>query len=171
MARHLSALLLLILVTAGAATDAGAGMRVGAGVHYLRTVGELKDAEGIDENAIALLGAVKYKGGLFSVEGDLEVIPDYIGSSETMWQPQAYVFIGGLIYGGVGAGIGYLSDFGWQDPFYALRAGVDFMAGPVDLDVFASYRFQKAKDLSALGEDDLNAVTFGALINFGLGGD
>jgi len=40
-----------------------------------------------------------------------------------------YLLIGNLIYGGAGAGIGYLGDFGWQDPFFALRAGVDFMAG------------------------------------------
>jgi hypothetical protein len=167
MARSLRLLLILAVITVGLATSVHAGLRVGAGVHYLRTVGDLKDAPGFDENAFAFLGSLKYKAGFMTFEGDLEVIPDYIGSSETMWQPQAYALIGGLLYGGIGIGVGHLTDFGWQDPFYALRAGVDFMAGPLDLDVFASYRFQKAKDLSSLGEDDLNAITFGALITFG----
>lgn len=170
MARPTITLLVLVLLTAGLAADANAGLRVGGGIHYLRTVGELKDSPGFDENAVGLLGAAKYATALFTVEGDLEIVPDYAGSDETMWQPQAYVLIGRMMYGGIGTGVGYLGDFGWQDPFFALRAGVDFMAGPLDLDVFASYRFQKSDDLSDLDEDDLNSITFGALINFAVGG-
>ena len=171
MARSITttAFIILALLAVGFVADASAGLRIGGGIHYLKTVGDIKDTPDFDENAIGFLGAVKYKTSLFTFEGDLELIPDYIGSSKMMWQPQAYAFIGGLIYGGAGIGVGYLNSFGWQDPFFALRAGVDFMAGPIDLDIFASYRFQKAGDLSALGEDDLNSITFGALINFGLG--
>ena len=84
-----------------------------------------------------------------------------------MIQPQGYAMLGNLIYGGVGIGIGHI-DGEWQsNPFYALRAGVDFMAGSLDLDLFASYRFQKTSDLDHLGGDDLNSITFGALIRFG----
>lgn len=169
--RSMVVVLAVILSVLGIADNASADLRAGAGLHYLQTVGDLKDVEGFDKHDFGFLGALKYSGGLLTIEGDLEVIPDYVGSSEMMWQPQAYLLVGGLIYGGVGAGIGYLSTFGWQDPFYALRAGVDFMLGPIDLDVFASYRFQTAKDLSGLEEDDLNAITFGALINFSLGGN
>lgn len=169
MRRLLGTLVVLAILTVGLATNATAGLRVGGGIHYLRTVGDLKDSPGFDENAIGFLGSTKYSLGLITLEGDLEVIPDYVGSDQLMWQPQGFVLIGGPVYGGAGIGVGYLGDFGWQDPFFALRAGVDFMLGPVDLDVFASYRFQKAKDLSSLGEDDLNSITFGALAFFDLG--
>jgi hypothetical protein len=75
--------------------------------------------------------------------------------------------LGDFIYGGVGIGVGHI-DGDWQsNPFYALRGGVDFMLGNLDLDVFASYRFQKSKDFGDLDNDDLNSLTFGALIRFG----
>jgi hypothetical protein len=146
---------------------ATAGTRIGGGIHYLQTLSDIKDAPGFDKNSIGFMGSVAFSGGLLRFEADLEVIPDYVGSDEIMWQPQGYVLIGGVIYGGAGVGIGYLGDFGWQDPFFALRAGVDFMLGSLDLDVFASYRFQKASDLETLTFDSLNSLTFGALIRFG----
>jgi hypothetical protein len=84
-----------------------------------------------------------------------------------MIQPQGYAMIGDFIYGGAGVGIGYIDGDFQSNPFYALRAGVDFFLGGLDLDAFASYRFQKAKDLQGFGSDDLNTITFGALIRFG----
>jgi len=167
MKRIMFVLAVIVLSATLSASSADAGLRVGGGIHYLRTVGDLKDQEGFDENAISFLGSVKYGFGLLTLEGDLEYIHDYVGSELYMIQPQAYALVGGLIYGGAGIGIGNLEEFGWQDPFYALRAGVDFNLGPVDLDVFGSYRFQKADDLKTLGSDDLDAITFGALIFFG----
>ncbi len=158
---------LATLALALAVAPAFAGTRIGGGVHYLRTVGDIKDDPGIDENSFGFMGSLAFSGPMARLEADLEMIPDYVGSGEIMWQPQGYVLIGDFIYGGAGIGIGYLDVFGWQDPFYALRAGVDFMAGGLDLDVFASYRFQKAKDLESLNNDSLNAITFGALIRFG----
>lgn len=154
----------LVFLIAGAAS---AGTRVGGGVHYLRTLGEIKDHPDVEENSFAFLGSVAFSGALLRAEANLEFIPDYIGSGEAMWQPQGYLLLGDFLYGGAGIGVGYLSDFGWQDPFYMLRAGVDFMLGGLDLDVFSTYRFQKVKDLKGLGSDDANAVTFGALIRFG----
>lgn len=146
---------------------ANAGMRLGGGIHYLRTLGDIKDAEGFDENAIGIMASATYDFTLIRVEGDVEYIPDFGGSDEAMWQPQAYVLLGNLIYGGVGTGIGYI-DGDWQsDPFYALRAGVDFVLAGLDLDVFASYRFQKDDNLKDFASDDLDTLTFGALIRFG----
>jgi hypothetical protein len=154
----------LILLTVGSAT---AGARIGGGVHYLRNLGDIREDSQIDENAFGFLGSVAFDGQLIRIEADLEVVPDYLGSDEFLLQPQGYALIGDFIYGGVGAGIGYLGEFGWQDPFLALRAGVDFMLGNLDLDVFTTYRFQSSGDLEDLGSDDLNSITFGALIRFG----
>jgi len=161
-------MMVLILSVACVTDEATAGLRVGGGVHYLRTVGDLKDSPGFDKDDLAFLASLKFVGGLISVEGDLEFIPDYVGSDLLMVQPQAYALIGGFIYGGVGIGVGHLEDLGWQDPFYSLRAGVDLEFGSIDLDVFATYNFQKAKDLSNMESDDLDAITFGALIRFGI---
>jgi hypothetical protein len=170
MPRSLTLFLLVTLLTVGLVSTSNAGLRLGGGIHYLRTVGDMKDIPGFDENSIGIIGSAKYKMLMFTIEGDMEVIPDYVGSEELMVQPQAYLLLGNFFYGGAGVGVGYLSKFGWQDPFYALRAGVDFTLGPVDLDVFASFRFQKAKDLKALDKEDLHALTLGALINFAFGG-
>ena len=140
------------------ATDSQAGF--GLGLHYLNTLGDIKDAPEFDSSALGFLGAYSFGTSLINFEADLEWIPNYAGDFD-MWQPQAYVFVGGFIYGGVGIGIGYI-DGDWQsDPFYALRAGVKISV----LDLFVSYRFQ-TWDIEGLDADDLNAITFGALSKF-----
>lgn len=159
-------ILVLMLIVVGAG-HSEAGTRFGGGLHYLKTLGDIKDSPEVDENAFGFMGSVLFTGQLLRLEADVEFIPDYIGSGETMIQPQAYAMVGNFIYGGVGIGIGRIAGFWQSDPFYALRAGVDFTAGSLDLDVFASYRFQKTEDFDHLGSDDLNSITFGALIRFG----
>ncbi len=159
--------ILLMVCLLAIATAAEAGTRLGGGIHYLRTLGEVKDTPEFDENAIGIMGSIVFTDSLIRLEADVEAIPNFGGGDEMMLQPQAYGMIGGLIYGGLGVGIGYI-DGSWQsNPFFALRAGVDFYAGGLDLDMFASYRFQKANDLEHLGSDDLNSITFGVLVRFG----
>lgn len=144
-----------------------AGTRFGGGIHYLRTLGDIKDTPGFDENAMGFMGSALLTTPLIKIEGDIEYIPNFGIDNKDMWQPQAYALIGNFIYGGVGIGIGYI-DGGWQDnPFYALRAGVDFFLAGLDLDAFASFRFQKVNDLKYSGNDDLNSITFGVLVRFG----
>lgn len=163
----LTALLVVSAVLAWTGT-ASAGLRLGGGIHYLRTVGDIKDSDQFDENAIGIMASATYGLAMLRVEGDVEYIPDWGGTDEAMWEPQAYALIGDMIYGGLGTGIGYI-DGEWQsEPFFALRAGVDFVLAGLDLDVFGTYRFQKEEDLKALGSDDINAITFGALIRFGM---
>lgn len=163
----LTALLAALILSLAVAGPAEAGTRLGGGIHYLRTLGDIKDSPEWDENAIGFMGSIVFTGQLLRLEGDVEFIPDFGGSGEMMIQPQAYGLIGKFIYGGAGIGIGYIDGDFQSNPFYALRAGVDFYLGGLDLDVFASYRFQKANDLEDLGSDDLNSITFGALLRFG----
>jgi hypothetical protein len=167
MRKRFGTSLLAVALVVALALPAAAGTRIGGGIHYLKTVGDIKDSAEFDENSLGFMASAAFSGSMLRFEGDVEFIPDYAGTDELLWAPQGYVLIGNFIYGGAGIGISHIGDFGWQDPFYVLRAGVDFMAGSLDLDVFASYRFEKAKDLEGLGSDDLNAVTFGALIRFG----
>ena len=148
----------LVLLSVSA-TESQAGF--GLGLHYLNTLGDMKDAPEFDSSAFGFMGAYSFGPGLINFEADIEWIPDY-AFGKNMVQPQAYAFVGDFIYGGVGIGIGYI-DGGWQDnPFYALRAGVKITV----LDIFTSYRFQSWNAVEDFDSDDLNSITFGALFKF-----
>ncbi|HPF70766.1 MAG TPA: hypothetical protein PLQ13_08865 [Candidatus Krumholzibacteria bacterium] len=160
-------LALVLCLAALVAGPASAGTRIGGGLHYLKTVGDMKDVAGFDDSALGFIGSLAFSGGLARLEANVEFIPDYAGTDELMWAPEGYVLFGQFIYAGAGIGIGHLGAFGWQDPFYDLRAGVDFNLGGLDLDVYAAYRFEKAKDLEAVDKNSLNALTFAAIVRFG----
>ena len=91
----------LALCLGGAIDTAYSGHRFGGGLHYLRTVGEIKDAPEWDENAVGIIGSYQYAPGLLKLEFDLEWVPSY-GGNESMIQPQGYLLIGGLIYAELG---------------------------------------------------------------------
>ena len=164
---------LFVLATALTGTLAGTAQaqhRLGGGIQYLKTLGDIKDTPEFDSNAFGFLASYQYVTGLFKIEGDVEWVLDYGGSSNSLIQPQAYLLVGGLIYGGAGIGIGYI-DGNWQsDPFYALRAGVEFTLFSLDLDGFALYRFQSTEVFENFGSQDLDSITFGVLARFHLGG-
>ena len=164
-------LLVASLVLAGAlAAPAQAGQRIGGGVHYLRTLGDIKDESDFDENAFGFLASYQRDVALFKIEGGVEWILDYGGSGNALIQPQAYLLLGNFIYGGVGIGIGHFDGEWLSDPFYALRAGVDFTLGGLDLDAYALYRFLDTEVFEDFGTQDLDSITFGALIRFSIGG-
>ena len=157
---------LLMSAVALSATPASAGS-FGLGLHYLKTVGELADVEEFDDDDFGLIGAMEFNVIPFRIDAQVEVLPDFAGSDKTMWQPQGYLLLGNFIYAGAGIGMGYLTDYGWQDPFYDLRAGVNLALGGIGLDVYATYRFQTAEDLEGLTTDDMNALTLAAVARFG----
>ena len=74
--------------------------------------------------------------------------------------------LGRTIYGGAGIGIGHIKGEWQSDPFYALRAGVDLPLTLMDFDVFGTYQFQKVQDVKNLTGDDLDSVTFAAVVRF-----
>jgi len=160
------ALAMLALVgLAGLAGPAAAGS-IGAGVHYLKTVGDIKETSGIDENAFGFIGSYQHGAGMLKLEGDVEWVNDYLGSGHSMIEPQAYALVGNSLYAGAGIGIGYIDD-NWQDkPFYALRAGYKLPLSAFSLDGFASYRFQKLDTIEGATSDDLDSITFGLIARF-----
>lgn len=161
-------LVLVALAVLGAGhVPAEAGARFGGGIHYLNTLGEIKDNSEFDENSIGIMGSLLFTSQLLKLEANLEYIPDYAGLDEALILPQGYALLGDFIYGGVGIGTGYFDGEWMEDPFYALRAGVDFYLGGLDLDVFATYRFMTWSEIEGLEEDDADSITFGALIRFG----
>ena len=157
-----------LLASGGVTDSAQSGHFFGGGIHYLKTLGDIKNVPGFDEHAIGILASYQFTLALnlASIEADLEYIPDWGGSGEFMLQPQAWFKIGGLFYGAGGLGIGYI-DGSWQDnPFYGLRAGAELGLGSLNLDVFASYRFQSTETLAGTTVKDLDAITFGAIVRF-----
>ena len=165
MVRRSLCLLVVSLVLAGAlAAPAQAAGRFGGGLHYLRTLGDIKDNDEFDENAFGFLASYQYDFLVLKVEGDVEWILDYGGSGNALIQPQAYALLGNFIYGGVGIGIGYFDGEWWSDPFYALRAGANLTLAGLDFDAYVLYRFQDAEVFEGFGEQDLNSLTFGAQI-------
>jgi hypothetical protein len=151
-----------------AVEPATAQTRVGGGIHYLRTVGDIKDVPEFDANAVGFMASATRSFPLLRLEGDIEWIPDFGGTSKSMIQPQAWALLGNFFYGGVGVGIGRFNG-DWQDnPFYAIRVGVGLDVLGLDLDGFASYRFQNSKVLESFDKQDLDAVTLGALVRFTL---
>jgi hypothetical protein len=159
----------LALTLIGWSATSYAGGSIGGGIHYLRNLGDISTSTvNLDQNSFSLIGSYQHGLALLKVEGNLEYIFNYIGTNNSMWEPSAYVLTSGLIYGGAGIGIGYI-DGDWQnDPFYALRLGVNFGLAGLALDVYGTYRFQNDSDLKALTGEDLNSVTFAALVRFGM---
>lgn len=164
--RAIQVIALTTLLAAAWTAETFAGHRIGGGVHYLRNLGDIKE-QGYEPNSFSLLGSYQYAGSLLKFEGDVEYIFDFAGTDEPMWQPSAWLLAGGAIYGGAGIGIGYI-DGDWQnDPFYAIRAGVELAFATLDIDLFATYRFQSDPDLEKLTGEDLDSVTFAAVLRFG----
>lgn len=166
MKRFLLVLVLGCLLICATHGESYCGHRFGGGLHYLRTLGDIQDVPEFDANSLGFLASYQYTFTMLKIEGDLEWIPDFGGSDKSLWVPQAWGLIGSMIYGGIGIGIGYI-DGEWQDnPFYALRAGVDLGLGGLGLDLFASYQFQTTQVFEDFESDDLNSVTFGAILRF-----
>lgn len=143
---------------------------LGGGIHYLRTLGDITDDGNIDlnQNSVSLLASGLTDMGPLKVEGQVEYVFDYVGTGNEMWVPSAWVLAGGMIYGGAGIGIGYTNNEWQTNPFYALRAGVNVPLGAMALDGYATYAFQSDADLKNLTGEDLDSLTFAALLRFKL---
>jgi hypothetical protein len=157
----------LCVLFAATTSRAALGFRLGAGAHYVKTVGDIKDTPEFDSDAFNLVGAGKLGLGLVNFELDVEWLPDYGGSSEALWLPEAFVLVGGLIYGGAGIGTGYFDGEWFDKPVYALRAGVDIPLGRFSVDVNAKYEFMSSGVFEDVDSEDLDSVTFGAILWFG----
>jgi hypothetical protein len=156
---------LSVLFTASASH---AEFRLGGGIHYVKTVGDIKDTPEFDSNAFNIVASAQWDIPLVKLEADVEWINDYGGTGNSLVLPQAFVLVGGFLYGGAGIGTGYIDGTWFDGPFYALRVGIDFPLGPIGLDINANYRFVDTGALEDLGSKDLDSITFGAIVRFKL---
>jgi hypothetical protein len=150
---------------------AQAGTRIGAGLTYWHAIDDI-DFSDFDQDGTSWFVTYQSRGDyLVGWEADFELMPEgFMGSPETVYAPQAYVILGRSISGAVGIGW-YYSDGDWSDqPFYALRAGMEFMLLPkVYLDITANYRFTKWGDIK--DEEisiDTDTIMLGAALRLGL---
>jgi hypothetical protein len=167
------ALTLPVLIAAAllvsAAGPARAGRTIGGGIHYLRNLGDITNSGTIDldQNSYSLLASIKNDMGMLKVDGQVEYIFDHVGTGHEMWQPSVWLLAGGMVYGGAGIGIGYTHGAWQANPFYALRAGAEIPLGGLALDAYGTYQFQSDAELKSLTGEDLDSVTFAALLRFG----
>jgi len=169
MKRNLIALLvaslgLLWTASIARAQEQERNNQLGVGVHYWTTVKNI-DVNDIDKNGFSYLAMYQYHYGWVGIEAALEWFQSgFGGASQDMYQPQAYLILGKVIYAAAGIG-GYYSDGKLADnPFYAFRVGLDIPLLPIlHLDINANYRFENWDDLGTEGKSvDTDTVTLGA---------
>ncbi len=154
-------LILLALFVLPSAQAGDNGHRIGVGANYWVAIDDIK-VDNIDKDGFIYLLSYQYRPTLIGLQVDLECLPDLFG--ENAIAPAAYLVVGSAIYGA--AGIGTVSQDGdWaDDPFFALKAGLDLELLPhIYLDLSGSYRFStKYKVKDALDEIDTDTVFLGA---------
>ena len=133
-------LVVAMALPAAAETD----HRIGLGVHYWQKLGSI-DVSNIKEDGVSWILTYQLRpASLMAFEVDLEILPeDFQGIDEPVYAPQVYAVVGSTIYGAVGVGMFYADGDFADDPFWTLRAGVDFALIPkIYLDINALYRFE-----------------------------
>jgi hypothetical protein len=144
--------------------------RIGVGVNYWTMLDDLDD-DNIDKDGFSWLATYQYKvAALLKLEADLEVFPKgFQGIDDVAYAPEAYLVVGSTIYGAVGIGILYADGDFADDPFYALRAGLNLEIVPqLYLDLNVNYRFAETSNLSDRAKDiDGDTMTLGAALRLG----
>lgn len=163
---------LIALLLAGLSAPVSAGEhRIGAGLHYWRSIDQLGDDFpdlAIEDDGLSQVVSYQYLAGFIRFEAAAEYFNQgFQGSTDWAISPQVYILAGRGIYGGIGVGSTY-SDAGfngWSDPFFIAKAGVDFLLLPkLHLDINADYRFVDWEDV---GNYDSDTITFGATVRVG----
>jgi len=158
-------LVVLALFVLPAVQAADQAHRIGGGVNYWRAIDDLD--EDFDDNGLSYLASYQYWPTLIGLQADVEFLPDLFG--EDAIAPAAYLLVGGAIYAAAGVGIVNYDGEWADDPFFALKAGLNLELLPsIYLDVSGSYRFNSEIDLGdAVDAIDTDTVFLGAAVRFG----
>src|ERR1700694_2954992 len=148
MPRMAMLLMLFALSWAAAARPAVADSSIGFGLHSWRTVHDLRSQgfSNLRRSGVSYLRSYQYSpGALLKFELDAEYFDKgFGGSSHYAIAPQAFVLVGGFVYGGLGVGTTYSKDFpnNFSSTFYTARVGLDLHLLPrFSVDVNANYHF------------------------------
>jgi len=148
---------------------ASAQTSIGGGLNYWHALEDI-DLDEFDQDGASLFFSLRGGGGaLFRWEADFEIMPEgFMGSPASTFAPQLYLVAGRTITGAIGMGW-YYSDGNWTDqPFFVLRAGIEFVLLPkLSLDVMMNYRFTDWGELE--GEDiNTDTIMLGAALRFNI---
>ncbi len=148
----------------GISTEGYARDSLGVGIHYLETIDEIDDGSGLDEDSIAW--TVVFQGGgndFFSLDIEVVLIPDFLGSDEDLISPQILVQVGSGLYAAAGAGINYFDGEFANEPYFILRAGLAMEILPgIFLDINGNYT-ATGDSLEDVDEDiDTDTIMLGA---------
>jgi hypothetical protein len=143
---------------------------LGGGVHYNKYVDDI-DSDDVDDEAFSYVVALRHSFGfLLGFEADIEVQPeDMTAREEDTIIPQAYLYVGKVVYAGAGIGVGYYDGDFADEPNYYLRAGLDLEILPgFYLDVAARYVVQDIEEIEDEIDDnvDTDTITIGANARF-----
>lgn len=155
-------LLLLVLPFSAMAGES----RIGLGGTYWTTIDDI-DLDNVDEDGYSIYGSYQYWMGLIGIEADIEVLPDKFGESAI--DPQVWLLAGSAIYGGAGIGIEYRDGSFAEQPFFALRAGLNLELLPsIYWDIYGIYRFNDKAELDDEATDiDTDTVFLGTAVRIG----
>jgi len=161
--KKLTLLTLLLLLCC---TPALADHRIGGGVNYWVAIDDIH-VDDIDKNGLSYLASYQYRATLIGLQADVEFLPDLFG--ENAVAPAAYLLIGSAIYGAAGVGIVNYDGEWADDPFFALKVGLDLEVLPsIYLDISGSFRFSSKYDLGdAVDAIDTDTVFLGAAVRLG----
>lgn len=141
--------------------------RLGVGANYWTAVDDIEWDE-FEDDGISYFASYQYWPSLFGFEIAGEYRPDGVGD-EDIYAPQVFLLVGQAFYAGAGVGINYANSEWADDPFYALKAGLNLELVPaIYLDIFATYRFSDFDEVG-FGDDeiDTDTVYLGAAVRFG----
>lgn len=164
MKRYVFGAVCVLFLIGGA--GAHADQRIGAGLHYWRTVDSLGGE--FDRDGVSYF--LSYQTSvlpLLRLQADLQIFPStFAGSDRTVYAPQALALVGKWIYAGVGVGILYADSSFADRPFYLLRAGLDLPILPsLRLDINANYHFSEWKGINEIASDiESDTITLGAAL-------
>ncbi len=131
-------IIMLIILTTSLQANAEEA-RIGVGANYWLSIDDI-DSTNIDENGLSFYASYQYWMGLIGIEADLEILPDKFGADA--FAPQIFILAGSGVYAGAGVGIEYRDGELADEPFFALKAGLNLELLPsIYLDIYGTYRF------------------------------
>lgn len=142
--------------------------RIGGGANYWVALDDIDTDKDVDDDGFSFYGSYQYWMSMIGLELDVEFLPDRFGDSAIA--PQAYALVGKAIYGGIGIGTVYANDEFSDEPFFALRAGLNLEVLPgIFADIYANYRFNDKADLDDEDRDiDTDTIFLGAAVRIAL---